>query len=150
MKKVYLVTSGQYSDFGVDSVHSTYAKAEEWMKQNKPDGSVCEWEVNPTCEHPKGWRKWVVTMRVDGYVERADDKDELGSDTFWRNWSMGGEDCLFFVVGGVNYNEKKVIKIANERRIQLLATINDWANLEEGVINWEELGLIDPNKEGEQ
>ena len=31
MRKVYIVTSGEYSDYGIDSVFSTEEKAKEWI-----------------------------------------------------------------------------------------------------------------------
>ena len=31
MRKVYIVTSGEYSDYGIDRVFSTEEKAKEWV-----------------------------------------------------------------------------------------------------------------------
>lgn len=51
MQKIFLVTSGSYSDYNVDAIFSTRELAEEWIKYQKDDDfTIEENELDPTID----------------------------------------------------------------------------------------------------
>src|SRR3990167_10395534 len=68
MNKVYVVTSGQYSDYGIKAVFSTKEKAEEYIKlSTDPDinNLLEEFELDIPKEE---WLYTKVIMDRDGHV----------------------------------------------------------------------------------
>ncbi|KKK61798.1 hypothetical protein LCGC14_3010720 [marine sediment metagenome] len=114
VRKIYIVTSGAYSDYGIDAVFSRRELAEEFSGL-KEDSVVEEWDI----DHPKkGWSLTVVRMGKRGGVK--DIWHEVlsrfylpGFQTFDVNsnlvWAVGTQD------------EKRAVKVVNEKRAQILA-----------------------------
>lgn len=171
-KYIYIVTSGDYSDYGVAAVFSTKEKAQEFCKLhniNKEDGEdVCNadgsyrytpdyrvetWEVDAVFpEVPKDQYGFYVFMSKDGetsVVRRRSIAEALASKNkvsfygpptpypdgsvtsrkrFWANVPEEKEveallnNTEFMVLNGVlARDEQHALKIANEKRAQLLA-----------------------------
>jgi hypothetical protein len=56
MKTVYVVTSGEYSDYGLNGLFSTPEKAQAFMDKNKIElccgrGQIEEWELDELVKH---------------------------------------------------------------------------------------------------
>lgn len=135
MKKVYAVSSGSYSDYGIDAIFSTKEKAEEFMQFIKNDdyNKIEEYEIDPPevdrIKH--GYSIWHIVMLQDGSVEKIEKKE---TDTYhvtnighfiWKRteipyWAEQGlPDALQSTVWAKT--EKQAIKIVNEHRAQLIA-----------------------------
>ena len=115
MNKVYIVTTGTYSDYGIYSVHTDEKTAKR--VSNEMDGDVEEWGVDLVePQLPPGHLYWWVSMRSDGdraYADlESDGQDSLGTVNI-------GNGHINAVVSATS--EKHAIKILNERRAQILS-----------------------------
>lgn len=129
MSKIYAVNSGTYSDWGIDALFDTRELAELFMKLNVIEdrydsyNDIREYELNPgAAELREGMSHYWIQMRSDGSTAyppeiRLYDIGEPNETTFrehgrerfmnWHGWARTPEHAL---------------KIANERRIMLLAS----------------------------
>lgn len=134
MKPVYVVTSGCYSDYSVDAIFSTRAKAQAFVKRF-PDSDcngISEWRLDMDIK--VGLHMHYVLMLFDGTVEsvRRDDSPgrytikESGTPTIWKRSTApaykgkGIQDALNMAVFATD--EKHAIKIVNEHRTTMIAT----------------------------
>lgn len=135
--KVYVIEQGSYSDYRVVGVFSTREYAEQIAARinaadHYEEATVEEWPLDPgVAELNQGMKKHIVWMRKDGAVERVEAIEEVtGADTF-REWER--ETAPAYLTKGPNVLQASVwatdathaVKIANERRIQMLA-LNTW------------------------
>lgn len=117
--KVYIVTSGEYSDYHIERVFDSREKAERFISNNinNERSMIEEFEVN-TESQKEGSRliRFLVEMDKDGNT---------------NDWIIYNYDDYFKTDGTDDYiddnilhchvkakNEKHAIKICNERRIQ--------------------------------
>lgn len=121
--KIWIVTSGNYSDYHIVSVFSSQELADKFAAHDK-DRSVEEYEIDLHAEQIRsGLNTFYVRMNRDGdgsvYSRDPDDEVELSlSDTpraegrvlYGTVWAEGKQHAL---------------KIANEKRAQLIAN-NEW------------------------
>jgi len=120
-KKVYVVSSGSYSDYSIDAIFSTKEKADQYLATQKAViKHSCLDQYNDVEEFrldvPKRqWETTVVWMAKNGDlagVEMQGDR-QLG----WGGFDRYGN--LIWVVAG--HNDKRAIKVVNEKRAQILA-----------------------------
>lgn len=118
--KVYIVTSGEYSDYHIDRVFSTKEKAQEYVDHIGSDWRDIE-EYNLDEETPRG----VFGYGVIFYKDRtqAELVDDLGDNIYTRKdtlrWSAGYEPNVTFIVEAKN--APHAVKIASERFMQVKA-----------------------------
>ena len=65
MSKVYIVTSGEYSEYYIDAVFSTRKKAEEFVDYNGPSFEIEEYEMDVPFE--KSVKLWKVTLDFNNF-----------------------------------------------------------------------------------
>lgn len=119
--KVWVLTTGSYSDYAVRGLFSSLDKIEEykakypcsWSGYNDPFDMVID-----ECVHDNGLTKYYVIMYRDGNKARAEPRDAE------RSTSIHGKYMVAYVSAR---NEKHAIKIVNERRVQLIAS-GMWPN----------------------
>lgn len=126
--KVYIVTSGQYSDIVIRAVYSTREAAEEHIQtvnrlKCSDNEEIEEWELD-TLPLPV-WT--IVCIRKDGGVDRVE--YEVASREAEYNISFGeyrgvGPVVQFCVQTD---DKERAIKIANERRTAILMA-NVWGD----------------------
>lgn len=119
MNKVYIVTSGEYSDYHIDAVFSTELRAKEYIQQHGSDHTIEALTVDE--EIKKENKLWEVDMTYDGFaiVSCTLPWGRYQKDTF----------CIYD-----RYDESRVltqyieadcmdraIKIASERIVQIKA-----------------------------
>lgn len=135
MDKVFVVTSGEYSDYGIDAIFSTKELAQTFIKSFKADGwhdmDIEEWNLDPNKTHLKQNRKPyflrinkngdVIDLRVvsSSYEFHEDIPDAKISYT--RNFEWMNINCFAD-------DDNHAIKIAGEKRAQILAA-NLWGVL---------------------
>lgn len=120
-KTLYAVTDGDYSDYRVLGVFSTKAKAEHYKSLTQSD-SIEEYELDGMLDHPKGMLWWAVTMDEGGNTEETNQENALYADGYKdSDWRPDGDGRLVTYYMWAR-NEKHAIKIANERRIGLIAS----------------------------
>jgi hypothetical protein len=123
MAKVYLVSEGSYSDYHICGVFSTEEKARAAMEL-LADGDMEEFELDPVSPHPPGMKYWSVQMHADGNVASLrQDSVSIDSPVNNREAPYGKEAYWYFGVWA--RDREHAVKIANERRIQMLAS-GEW------------------------
>ena len=134
--KVYIVFQGIYSDRGTSGVYSSEQDARNHIENHrdrKADGSpddyddwdIEEWEVGGECIL-KNRSMWCVDIAKNGttlYVGREPNDTEKSYE-FSKQWNM--ETMRFDVIEKMicyveAEDEKHAVKIANEKRVQLIA-----------------------------
>lgn len=127
MKKIYVVTSGQYSDYGIDAIFDTKEIAEKYIasfcKVGWEEMEIEEWDLNPHEANIKvGGKAYTVTMDKQGNaleVEWADSSFGFRNVEYGVMFTRDKEimNCFCFAK-----DDRHAVKIANERRVQYLAT----------------------------
>lgn len=134
--KLYVVTEGDYSDYHICGIYSTPEKAERARALYHAD-SIEEWEQDAMPDAPEGMTYFAVAMQRDGttvYVRprNADAREEEYDwcptwPTRWVNGKLESIDAVEFTMFA--RDEQHAVKIANERRAQLIAEnlwCTDW------------------------
>ncbi len=130
-KLVYLVESGSYSDYHVVGVYSTRENAQ--LVAEKIGGDVAERPLDLAADElRKGFTTWQVLMDRTGaaHLVRRQEFSDYRLDNEAHVWRKGTPmlpmnlpDCLS--VTCLARSERHAIKIANEKRTQMIAQ-GDW------------------------
>lgn len=124
MAKIYIVTSGEYSDYCIQAVFSTKKKANEYRQQHGTDFSIEVFDIDE--EVKKETKIWRVVMRFDNFKVSECTAglwgDGWGShmkDTFeyYLNWKHEELIRLYIEADCMD----RAIKIASERIAQIKA-----------------------------
>lgn len=131
-KIIYIVTSGEYSDYGIDAIFSTKELAQKFVDSFNSERwdklDIEEWDLDPNSQHLKQNRK-PFFLRIDksGQVTEI----ESASSTFGFRNEMK-EPSISYTKNLELMNiycfaddEKHAVKIASEKRSQILAA-NLW------------------------
>lgn len=126
MKKVYIVTDGAYSDYGICGVFDDEALAEQFQELFAPRGQVEAWDLNPyEREIRADYRLYQVVIHRDGTVWSVGRHDEDARYFVSRDEI---EPCLWLKLpeGHLHTHvlaadEAHAVKVANERRVAYLA-----------------------------
>lgn len=119
--KLFVVTSGEYSDRKITGIYSSKEKA-EWARQLYATyNDIEEWELDSLPIHPPGMLLFMVRMDKSGTVVDFSHVDASGK---WPRWSPAIEiPAVDFVVWARDIEH--ATKIANEQRTQLIA-FGEW------------------------
>jgi len=126
-KIVYLVVSGEYSDYTVHAGFTNESRANEYKDAICAD-DVEAMELDPPDDlirYPKGYGAWVVWMHKDGNCENSPRRTDIRNlnDTSLRvTHAHATSGYVFYVVAA---NMEHAVKIANEKRVQMIAN-NEW------------------------
>lgn len=126
-KKIYIVTSGEYSDYSIDAVFSTKEKAEEYIQQHGTDYAIEEYDLDEEVE--KKTKLWKITFDKNG-VAKAYTQDYLINetvDTCYVCVLWYGERYIHFYVDADSMD--RAIKIARERYAAIRANSYIWLRL---------------------
>lgn len=128
-KTIYAVTSGSYSSYRVVALFSTREKAEDYkatVLKDEYDSGIEEYQLDPDTTDllRRGYSVWRVTMLRDGSTERVDRSDNGSYDVqdapSFRIW-----DRTVLAASVWAKSEKAAVKIANEKRAQMIAN-GEW------------------------
>lgn len=126
--KIYIVTSGEYSDYGIDAVFSTKEKADEYIQQHGTDYHIEEYDLDE--EVIKYTRLWRIEFNIsDGMFHEAcvrDYKQEVVRDTCNVEQYLQGTYINFYVDADTM---DKAVKIASERFTAVKANEYIWLRL---------------------
>lgn len=125
--KVYVITRGWYSDYGIVAIFSTRKLAEEFLKHPGVEDAndIDEWELDPLKRVARGYFQYSVALCRNGDLYiciKNDYRGDCGSEeklVFETACVRGGKLHAWFTV--LAKNDTQAIKIANERRTMLLA-----------------------------
>lgn len=120
MSKVYIVNSGEYSDWNIDAAFSTLEKAKTYRDSSDYfHDNIIEMEIDKPNDFPIGKKAYRVSFRKDGtcYCNSVEPEkvDNKTNPTF--------HDMMVTTCWATD--KKHAIKIANERRVQIIAN-NKW------------------------
>ena len=122
---IYVVTSGVYSDYGIEGVFSTREMAEEaavLYSDEFNEARVEEHCLDEVPDHPKGLVPWMVSFDIDGNSEAERRALPMNFDCSVIPQIGGGGRMMTKVWAR---DEQRAIKIANERRIATIAA-GEW------------------------
>lgn len=129
-KKIYIVTSGEYSDYHIEAVFSTEEKAVDYVEQNGTDYNIEEYELDEEVE--KETQLWHIVFCVeDGELHRATpegfyrkfvDTCNIEDHFLWHT-----KDCIHFYVDADSMD--RAVKIARERFAAVKANEYIWLRL---------------------
>ena len=131
MKYVYMVVTGQYSDYGVEAVFSTRARANDYVAIDDTGGLRIERvEMDPdNAKHVRAGRMlWRVLMRRDGFAvrvwtqgrcDRATTGDPKITKEFWDGAQEIKLSAIYCTVWATD--EIHAVKIVNEIRTRMIA-----------------------------
>lgn len=136
--EIYIVTHGSYSDYGILGVFLDRALADEFAAQRRADVEV--WPLG-ALDLPVGHRRYRVIMDEEGSTEEHGvdvistcgedvdlshaEGDTTGPHTKWgtpERFLYTGTRAIYVTT---DMGEQGAIKIANERRLRLVAD-NQW------------------------
>ena len=131
--KIYIVTSGSYSDYQINAVFSSRAKAKKFIDtiRSLDEIRIEEWPVNKydvlIGKFNTGKLSiYMVSMFKNGNIEKIE-KEEITSyrieNSLEGNYNFWTENRIGMWV--IAKNKRHAIKIVNEKRVQLIAT-NKW------------------------
>lgn len=131
-KKIYIVTSGEYSDYGINAVFSTKEKANAYIQQNGTEYNIEEYNLGEEVE--KKTQLWHIEFCVkDGKLIEATptsyNKNEV-VDTcsiFDVSWKSEFCSCIRFYVDADSMG--RAVKIARERFVAVKANEYIWLRL---------------------
>ena len=128
-KTIYIVTSGDYSDYQTHCVFSTEKMAEDFIKFEKDNNEYYHYNYEIE-EHdldiPKD--KWTViatiVMNKNGDTTYSDISTQIGKLYLTKKFF---HNCLHIDIKSDSV--ERAIKVVNEKRMQMLAN-NEWGNKE--------------------
>ena len=119
MATIYICTSGEYSDYGINAVFDKKELAEEFC--SRYGGYHRRWELNPKGKELRlGYRVYVVTMNKDGDTVEARETNFFADET---TWGIRHDGLMYLTCWAKS--DQHAVKIANEHRVQMIAN-NEW------------------------
>ena len=129
-KQIFAVTSGSYSDYRVNALFSTRAKAQAFIDAVKDSdiNSIEAYDLDPPVADlmGRGYVPWHVRMKRNGDVlstssEASVYRVESANRTEVNLWGAVNEAQTLVVVCWAKSSDA-AIKIANEKRAELIAS----------------------------
>lgn len=128
-KKIYIVTSGCYSDYSIEAVFTTQDKANDYVQQHGTDYRIEEYELDE--EVTKQVQVWRVEFNIDT-KELSESvtcykADEYRDTCRVIRYLHGGGSLIWFFVDADSMD--KAIKIASERFAAIKSNDYIWSRL---------------------
>lgn len=120
---VYIVTSGNYSDYHIVAAYSTEERALAHAKL-VDDGGVEVCEIDRFNEIPLGLEPWKISMDREGRIWYARRTDLSNKSEFNGQITHNG----YFQIAVWAKDKEHAIKIVNEKRIRRIAE-GEWVEL---------------------
>ena len=121
MSNIFIVTSGDYSDYGISAVFSTRQLAEEYVQRHGTEYIVEEYPLDPLDDRTDNVL-WNVLMKIENHdvlsCRRIDWFEYVDCKNSVRYFEYSVGRCLMFYLRADTMD--RAIKIANERLNQVL------------------------------
>ena len=125
MTEIYLVVSGQYSDFGPEAAFSNRSLAQAYVdKRDEVEGlNNRDIDIYTLDTPPENWVSTTVWMSKTGEVTQTPHADMFGRCEGFDFWGrLEHNDPLDTLVWNVRTDNKEhAIKVVNEKRVQIIA-----------------------------
>ena len=109
--KVYIVTTGSYSDYRIEGVFSSKRRANAFIRRRHNNGDVEEYEVDAFARE-RIHTVYFVRLDYDGDLENRSQSELLGTPCSLQN--SGGNSSGFYGRSTKSYNH--ALKLAAEAR----------------------------------
>lgn len=116
MKKVYIVTVGEYSDYHIEAVFSNEEKASKYIKVSKIHPSDVEIEEYEIDKPMSDFLYTEIRMKRNGDISRIQHFANIHALEGFYNYTIDNE--LKWIVK--TDDEKRAIKVTNEKRSQII------------------------------
>lgn len=128
-KKIYIVTSGEYSEYGINAVFSTKEKANAYIQQNGTEYNIEEYILDEEVKNETQlWR--IVFCVEDGKLYEASptscDRNEV-VDTCYVKLLWSRKHHITFYIDADSMD--RAVKIARERFVSVNANEYIWIRL---------------------
>ncbi len=125
MTKIYVVTSGSYSDYSIDAIFSTKGKAKAFIRFREEHctsfGDAYRVEKHLVDTPTTRWVSWIIDMKKNGDTDGFDDSPYASSinqrPTQFINY-FSKDNARFSVRTD---SLERALKVANEMRQKILA-----------------------------
>jgi hypothetical protein len=142
-KKVYVLTSGAYSDYRIQAIFSTMENAKEAMHlfNGDEESDIEEFELDPKIDginiHEMfaiGLNTWTIGMLYDGNVVFCRERNRTIADfkeknIWWSTRKLEKPESIYMeklmCISVIARSREHAIKIANEKRAIIIAN-NEW------------------------
>lgn len=128
-KKIYIVTSGEYSDYGIDAVFTTKEKAVYYVEQHGTDYNIEEYNLDE--EVVKETKLWLVEFEIESQeIKHASPTTyniDKNKDTCEVTEYLSFNPYMVFYVEANTMD--RAIKIARERFAAVKANEYIWLRL---------------------
>lgn len=127
-KKIYIVTSGNYSDYRIDAVFTTKEKAVEYVEQHGTNYHIEEYNLDEEVE--KKTQLWIIEFGVeDEKLHKATPtsykrNNVVDTCTIVEYLGWDGKCCINFYVDADSMD--RAVKIASERFAAVKANEYIW------------------------
>lgn len=125
LRKVWIISDGEYSDYRVLGVCSTEKKAQNATALFDASNAPEEFILDEIDTIPKGMKPWRIGMAQDGRVVRSEPCFRFPLlDGIWKMCTIPPEEPFpCFWLECYARDEKHAIKITNEKRAQSIAMV---------------------------
>ena len=131
---IYIITSGDYSDYSIEAVFSTREKAEEYLQYHDDEYRIEEYELDKDIEREEG--SWMVRIGLSDNKVRVEKHFSVFKDSILMNtvclketkYSM--KKNTFFVTWVWTDTKDRAIKIARERLVAARSNEVVWLRLQ--------------------
>lgn len=128
-KKIYIVTSGEYSDYGIDAVFTTKENAVEYVEQHGTDYNIEEYNLDE--EVVKETKLWFIEFEIESQeIKHASPTTyniDKNKDTCKVTEYLSSKPYITFYVEANTMD--RAIKIASERFASVKANEYIWLRL---------------------
>lgn len=132
-KKIYIVTSGEYSDYSIDAVFTTKEKAVDYVEQHGTDYNIEEYNLDEEVE--KKTQLWCIVFRVEDVKlceacpsSCCDGNKVLDTCSVFESFGYrGAESYIRFYVDADSMD--RAVKVASERFAAVKANEYIWIRL---------------------
>ncbi len=130
-KKIYIVTSGEYSDYHIEAVFTTKEKAVEYVEQHGTYYNIKEYNIDEEVE--KKSQLWSIVFCIEnGKLHDAtptsyNRNEKVDTCSIFNTFHMEKETYICFYVDADSMN--RAVKIARERFAAVKANEYIWLRL---------------------
>jgi hypothetical protein len=131
-KKIYIVTSGEYSDYGIEAVFTTKEKANDYVEQHGTYYNIEEYDLDEEVE--KKTQLWYIEFGVEGgklseaHPTICNRNEKVDTCSIFDSFGYRKkESYIFFYIDADSMD--RAVKIARERFAAVKANEYIWLRL---------------------
>lgn len=134
-KKIYIVTSGEYSDYHIKAVFSTRKKAKEFIQHNGTDCKIQEFALD--VQYGRDTKLWDIHIDIDdnkvisaNVISTSDESKNALKDICFIRENFRKKRCKLYIETDTM---NRAIKIAKERYFALKSNQYIWERMKSPI-----------------